>query len=52
VKSFALCLTCLRRGEPTLQRGWQQVLAWVLWPALGVIVLAVAIVTIRAWLAR
>lgn len=45
--TFAVCLTCTRRGGTSLLPGWVHLLAWI-----GLVVLGIAALGVAAWWLR
>jgi hypothetical protein len=41
--TFAICLSCERRGGSSLSAGWRQVIIWFLKPILGLVVALVVL---------
>jgi hypothetical protein len=41
--TFAICLSCERRGGNSLRAGWQHVIVWIMKPILGLLVALVVL---------
>jgi hypothetical protein len=45
--TFAICLTCVRRGGASIRPGWLGLLVWLAWIVIPIAILAFALVWLR-----